>query len=108
MKALKGVVIGMGVLILLGLAVVIAAIVSRVNDGGSQTAERVESVALGLAPVCHVVAMSPADGLLALRIEGDESAACPSVILFDPASGAVQQRIWPGDSGRPAPPAPED
>jgi hypothetical protein len=93
MKALKAVVIGMGLLILLGLALVVAAIVSRVSDDSEESAGEgaPREVALGVAPACKVAGLAEAEDLLALRLEGPAEADCPAVLLVDPANGAVQR-----------------
>jgi len=91
MKALKSVVIGMGILILLGLGVVVAAIISRVNDGGETVARA--SVRLDLPAACQVGRMTAVDNRLAVRVSGPEDADCPAVVLIDPETGAVRTTI---------------
>lgn len=120
MKALKALVIGMGLLILLGLAVVIATLASRVKDD-SGTAAKPESAetpaetpvarALNLPAGCRIAAMAPAgEDRLALRIaakadaapgadsdaEGDaDGGTCARVLLIDPESGRVATTLHP-------------
>jgi hypothetical protein len=100
MKALKGVVIGMGVLILLGLGVVVAAIISRVNEGGETTAR--SSVNLDLRPACRVADVTAVDSRLAVRVTGPDRAACPAVLLIDPNTGEVRTTIRVGVGAGPA------
>lgn len=90
MKALKGVVIGMGVLILLGLGVVVAAIVGQVNDSG-ETART--SVRLDLPPACQIGDIEALDNRLAVRVNGPDGANCPSVLLLDQDTGEVRTTI---------------
>jgi hypothetical protein len=94
MKALKGVVIGMGVLILLGLGVVVAAIISRVNDGGEPRARA--EVTLDLPSACGVGGMTAVDGRLAVRVAGPAGADCPAMVLIDPDTGQVRTTIRVG------------
>lgn len=97
MKALKALVIGMGILILLGLAVVIAAIVARVG-GDDETADSgpgFGTLHLGLPESCRIADARPADGKLVLRLAGPAKDGCGDLIVVDPAEGAVLGRITP-------------
>jgi hypothetical protein len=102
MKALKGLVIGMGILILLGLGVVVAALVGEVNDAADAPAKR--TVSLDLPPDCRVAGMRAVDDHLALRVTGPDGAACPALLVFDPASGAVRTVVHTATGARAAAP----
>lgn len=91
MKALKSLVIGMGILILLGLGVVVAALISGVNDTSDSTERR--TVTLDVPAACRVARMTAVDGRLALRLTGPEGAACPALVLLDADTGAVHTTI---------------
>ena len=100
MKALKGVVIGMGILILLGLGVVVAAIVGEVN--GSRESPEKRTVSLDLPAGCRIAGMRAVDDRLALRVTGPDGAACPALLVFDPASGKVDTVVHGATGARAA------
>jgi hypothetical protein len=99
MKALKALVIGMGVLILVGLAVVVAAIVSKFG-GGDTPAEVAGPRHLDLPEGCRIAAMTATEDRLALRVTGPVAADCARILLIDPDTGKVTATLRPG-----APPA---
>lgn len=101
MKALKSVVIGMGILILLGLGVVVAAIISRVNDDGETVAR--SNVRLDLPAACRVGGMTAVDTRLAVRVTGPAGADCPAMVLIDPETGEVRTTIRVGTGSDTAP-----
>ncbi len=100
MKALKGLVIGMGILILLGLGVVVAALVGAVDDARETPAKR--TVSLDLPPGCALAGMRTVDDHLALRVTGPDGAACPALLLFDPAAGEVRTVVHTAAGARAA------
>ncbi len=100
MKALKALVIGMGILILLGLAVVIAAIVARMGDGGEGARAGFGTLHLGLPGSCRIAAVRPLQDHLVLRLAGPAKDGCGEVIVVDPAAGKVIGRIAPGAAPR--------
>lgn len=95
MKALKALVIAMAVIIVLGMAVVIATIVGRVSGLGGE-AERIGTVHLGLAESCRVADVVEARGKLILRLSGPVKDGCGELIVVDPDTGATVGRIAPG------------
>ncbi len=98
MKALKGLVIGMGILILLGLGIVVAALVGEVNNAADSPAKR--TVSLDLPTGCRVAGMRAVDDHLALRVTGPDGAACPALLLFDPAAGEVRTTVHAATGAR--------
>ena len=119
MRALKVLVIGMGVLILGGLAVVIATIVARMDDetgpatdGGSRApsvgpaadgpAADAFVTPLPLPEGCRVADLAGAGGVLALRLAGPVP-VCDRVLLVDPASGRLTGTLR-APMGTPPPP----
>lgn len=102
MKALKAVVIGMGLLILLGLAVVVATLASRVSDDSERSAGKGErrEVALGVSAACEVAGLAEADDIVALHLDGPAEADCPAVLLLDPGSGEVRRVLRTGRGAR--------
>jgi len=96
MKALKALVIGMGILILLGLAVVIAAIVARMGNSGEGARAAFGTLHLGLPESCRIAAARPLQDRLVLRLAGPRKDGCGEVIVVDPEAGRVVGRIAPG------------
>lgn len=94
MKAVKAVVIGMGILILLGLGVVVAAIVSRVGEEGEAEKQASAVVGLDLPSDCRLSRMVGAADYIALRLEGPRTDRCPSIVLLSPESGKVVRKIY--------------
>ena len=92
MQALKVLVIGMGILIVLGLALVAYGLVSRVSKTEREAAGFGE-VHLGLATGCTIAEARGHDGRLILRATGPEARGCQQVIILDMASGAILGRI---------------
>lgn len=92
MQALKAVVIGMAVLIVVGMVVVIVTIANRLGKGPKPAAP-VATVAASLAlPAgCSVVEMTAVGDRLALRLAG--SGDCREILLVDPRSGALAGRL---------------
>lgn len=93
MKALKALVIGMGILILLGTAVVIATVVSRVSspDGAG-----FGTLHLDLPASCRIAEATAAQERLVLRLEGPAKDGCGRLVVVDPGAGVVLGRIVPG------------
>lgn len=122
MRALKTMVIGMGVLIVLALVLLVYGLVKRSSDptwklfGPSQTAQQTApapatapppppapagaafgDVALPAPASCRIAGMKTAAGMLYLRLDGPDP-ACNAVIAVDAASGKVRGRLTPGGS----------
>ncbi len=84
MQALKVLVVGMGVLIIAGLAVVTVTIINRLSHGSSSSTG-FSAANLTLPKGCHLVGMVSAGNRLALRL-GD-SPECQVILFVDPDSG---------------------
>jgi len=97
MKALKALVIGMAVLIVLGTGAVIAKLVA---ESGRATAagEPFGTVHLGLPDACRIAGVTAADDRLVVRAEGPAEAGCGELFVVDPGEGAVVGRIAPGEA----------
>ena len=93
MQALKAVVIGMAVLIVIGMVVVIVTIANRLGKGPTPAAAPAAAVAasLVLPAGCSVVEMTAVGDRLALRLAG--SGDCREILLVDPRSGALAGRL---------------
>ena len=92
MQALKGLVIGMGILIVLGLALVAYGLVSRVSKNGGEGAGFGE-MSLGLPAGCSIAEARGHEGRLILRAEGPEDRGCQQIIIVDMASGKILGRV---------------
>ena len=90
MRALKALVIIMGVLIVIATAVVIYAIVRKVG-GAPHPAAAPVAASVTLPDGCSVAEMVAAGDRLALRLAGEGD--CRQILLVDPASGAVTGHI---------------
>ena len=91
MRALKGLVIGMGALIVAGLAVVAVTIVNRSLDGGAAT-----EAALALPEGAEVLETALDGGRVALRLRLADGTT--AIHVFDLATGRriAAARIGPG------------
>ena len=88
MRALKVLVIVMGVLIVAGTAVVIVTVAKRVSQAG-RTAPVAASLTLPAG--CSVAEMTTIGDRLALRLEG--AGDCRQILLVDPATGSITGHI---------------
>ena len=92
MQALKVLVIGMGVLIVLGLALVAFGLVSRMSkDGTGRTG--FGDVKLALPPGCGLAEARASDGRLVVRSDGPAERGCQQVFVIDMASGKILGRV---------------
>jgi len=90
MRALKALVIFMGILIVAGLGLLTYAVIGGLPDdrpGGFDDA------AVDLPPGCVVVDADIAEGTLVLRVDGPAERGCQSVILLDPETGHERGRV---------------
>ena len=85
-RALKAVVIGLGVLIVLAAAAVVAELVRR-GSGVIESAGVYASAPVWLPPGARVVAMTGADDALSLLVE--DAGGSQRIITIDRRSGAV-------------------
>ncbi|SDF45723.1 hypothetical protein SAMN05216241_101156 [Limimonas halophila] len=97
MKALKALVIGMAVLIVLGLGVVVAKIIADSSDATGPRAD-LGTLHLGLDDACRIAGVTGTDDRLVVRLDGPADAGCGEVLLVDPGAGKVVGRIAPGQA----------
>ncbi len=96
MRALKIATIAMGVLILLGTAVIVATIIRRTISGPSATAPHMQPEAVAFAATLDepagttIAAVTEARDRLAVQLRGGGP---DRVILIDPATGVISGRI---------------
>jgi hypothetical protein len=102
MKALKSIVIGMGVLILIGVAIIGITLYNRAQTPGglsgtrpapaaTRPADRVTAGSLGLPAGSHVKGIAGAGGRVVVHVELPGGAE--QLLLLDPASGQVVGRL---------------
>jgi uncharacterized protein DUF6476 len=108
MRALKALVIVMGIIIVAGVAVVVVTIVNRLQNKTpaamtASGAAELGDVVLPLPAGCRVAEMTSANDRLWLRLEpltgNSADAACADILILDPATGSVVGRLSPGTSG---------
>ncbi len=90
MQGLKALVIGMGVLILGGFALVAVALVSRVTDSDESGFGATE---VPVPDGCSVAETLAEGDRLLLRLEGPEARGCAQVVVVDLDSGEVRGRL---------------
>lgn len=91
MRALKAVVIIMGILIVAGFAFVIVTIVSR--SGGDSSSAMLGPVSVEADPSCSLADAWSADGVLYLRLTGPDKQTCDAILQIDPKTGKEIGRI---------------
>jgi hypothetical protein len=109
MRALKALVIVMGLIIVIGVGIVIVTIVNRLQNKTPTAATEVGGnaqlgdVVLPLPAGCRVAEMTSANDRLWLRLEpltgNSADAACADILILDPATGTVVGRLTAGTSG---------
>jgi hypothetical protein len=108
MRALKALVIVMGIVIVAGVALVIGTIVYRLQHKVAPATTATGAAALGdivlpLPAGCQVAEMTSANDLLWLRLTpltgNSADAACADILILDPATGSVVGRLTPTSSG---------
>lgn len=87
MRALKALVIGMGVLIVAGVVVIVVTMVNRAGQLGSPSSDSFGEASLDLPAGTEIVSIEGTGGRLAVhaRIPGQGD----RIIIVDPSSGAV-------------------
>jgi hypothetical protein len=109
MRALKALVIVMGIIIVIGVGIIIVTIVNRLQNK-IPTAAAVASgdaqlgdVILPLPAGCRVAEMTSANDRLWLRLApltgNSTDAACTDILILDPTTGTVVGRLIPGTPG---------
>jgi len=108
MRALKALVIVMGIIIVAGVAIVVGTIVHRMQNKRpaaitASGAALLGDIVLPLPPGCRVAEMTSANDRLWLRLEpltgNSADAACADILILDPATGSVVGRLSPSTSG---------
>jgi hypothetical protein len=103
MKALKFLVIAMGVVIVAGFGVIAITIATRMADKREQTASGPEAppppapwqTEVPLPDGCRLGEAKLDGGRLLLRLEGAASLGCGDLLLLDAESGRILGRIHP-------------
>lgn len=90
MRALKALVVFMGILIAGGLALLTYAVIGGLPD--SRPSGFGETT-VALPPGCVIAEAMVADGKLVLRVDGPAERGCQRVILLDPESGRELGRV---------------
>lgn len=96
MRALKALVIGMGVLIVIGLTVVVVKMVTILADGPTRTADGGPGfgrLALEAPAACRIADAVAGSGTLVVRLDGPAEAGCGALYVVDPEAGRVLGRI---------------
>ena len=125
MRALKGLVIGMGALIVIGLTVVVVTIAMRLTGpeaagtdgtgGSAETAQNADmtpqraasgqgarsfgELQLGMADSCRIADAVASGRALVVRVDGPAKDGCDQLVVVDPGAGRVLGRIRPGAVG---------
>jgi hypothetical protein len=107
MRALKVLVIVMGVAILAGFALVVVTIATRLG-GGREDDGGFGRVVAGVPEGCVVAEMVPADERLLLRLDGPEARGCQVILVLDLESGARLGQVDLTQSPSSTQPAPDD
>ena len=92
MQVLTFVVIGMGILIVLGLALVAYGLVTRVSKDDASLAN-LGDLDLKLPPGCMIAQAQASDGRLIVRADGPEERGCQQVFILDLSEGKILGRI---------------
>ena len=93
-RALKALVFGMAVIIVVGFVIVVATIAQRVSGFAREEGAPIGDIALPVAEACSLAGVSQLDGdLVAVRLEGPRWEGCASIILIDLEAGKVVGRL---------------
>ncbi|MCG8594772.1 MAG: hypothetical protein MI785_10450 [Kiloniellales bacterium] len=90
MQALKTLVIGMGVLIVIGFVLLVVGLANKFAQGGKAGFGDVE---VAVPDGCTVAETLAEGDRLLLRLEGPAARGCAQVMVIDLESGAVQGRL---------------
>jgi hypothetical protein len=108
MRALKAVVLSLGVLCVAAFGVLVYLVAAGIGGKDASVPQaaasaavapplaglRLSDVSLGQPPGTRIVGVVPTGGLLAIHVEAPGGAG--SILLVDPASGQLRGRIVPG------------
>ncbi|MGH6947036.1 MAG: hypothetical protein ACREDZ_06885 [Kiloniellales bacterium] len=87
MPALKGLVIGLAVLILAGLVLLAYGLATRFGAGAGPAGDSLGDIAVAVPPGCTLAESTTAGGRLVLRLDGARERGCQRVLLYDLESG---------------------
>lgn len=96
MRALKAVVVGMGVLIVVGTVALVVMLVQRA--GGGRGAEALPRMALDLPAGSQIVSLAGAGDRFAVLVRRPDG---ERILFLDPRSGRVVGEVSPGAGGVP-------
>lgn len=103
-RALKALVIGMAVIIVVGFVIVVATIAQRVSGFAREDGSAIGDIVLPMAEACGIAAVTQLDdALVAVRLEGPRTEGCESVLLVDLQSAQVVGRLQAGQEAADAP-----
>ena len=103
-RALKALVIGMAVVIVIGFVVVAATIAQRLSGMAREKGEAIGDIALPMAETCRLEGVTQLeDALLAVRLSGPRAHGCESILLVDLESATVVGRLQAGELDSPSP-----
>lgn len=92
MRALKALVIGMGILIVIGMGLVVYGMIRQAENLSSR--QTFGEASISIPPGCTVAETSSGDrGLLILRLQGAADDNCQQVLVFDILRGELRGRI---------------
>lgn len=92
MRALKALVIGMGILIIVGMGLVVYGMMRQADNLTSR--QTFGEVSIPVPADCVLAEASPGErGLVVLRFQGSADAGCRQVLLFDSLRGELRGRI---------------
>ncbi len=95
MQALKALVIGMGILIVIGLGFVAYGLVSRASKLAPAEAD-LGDISLDLPVGCAIAEARAEAGRLIVRAEGPGERGCQQILVIDLESGKILGRIHAG------------
>ena len=103
-RALKALVIGMAVIIVVGFVIVVATIAQRLTGFAREEGAPIGDIALPMAEACSMADVTQLDGdLVAVRLEGPRWEGCASILLIDLEAGTVVGRLQAGEGATHAP-----
>ena len=103
-RALKALVIGMAVIIVVGFVIVVATIAQRVSGFAREEGKAIGDIVLPMAEACRLAAVTPLDDVLvAVRLEGPRAEGCESILLVDLEAAQVVGRLQAGKEAADAP-----
>ncbi len=93
MRALKTLVIFMGLLIVAGVSLLVYGLATRLSETEEPAPRGAAETALALPEGCTLAEARAEEGRLILRSDGPAARGCQQVIVLDPESGQVLSRV---------------